>query len=204
MTRASAEPDLPLTDPELPARIRERDPDALSAVVQTYLPQVLRAARGAGLTETQADDVAQATFTTFIDTAPRFEGRSHVRTWLFGILYRKLAEGRRQLGRDRQYDDIDEVVEGRFNAAGRWSEPPRPPDAEFESRETRGQIDDCLEASPLQQRLAFTLREVEGLSTSEICNILGVSSTNLGVMLYRIRNRLRECLESKDVRGPVS
>ena len=45
--------------------------------------------------------------------------------------------------------------------------------------------------------MAFVLREVEGLSSEEICKILEVSSTNLGVMLFRLRNRVRECLEAK-------
>ena len=47
--------------------------------------------------------------------------------------------------------------------------------------------------------MAFILREVEGLDTDEICKILGVTRTNLGVLLYRVRNRLRECLETKGV-----
>ncbi len=54
---------------------------------------------------------------------------------------------------------------------------------------------------PLQQRMAFVLREVEDLSTVEICKILDVTRTNLGVLLYRARNRLRECLESKGIKG---
>ncbi|HUH02956.1 MAG TPA: sigma factor-like helix-turn-helix DNA-binding protein [Kofleriaceae bacterium] len=58
----------------------------------------------------------------------------------------------------------------------------------------------CLQDAPGQQRTAFVLREVEGLSTAEICNILEVSATNLGVMLHRLRNRLRECLERKGIR----
>ena len=49
--------------------------------------------------------------------------------------------------------------------------------------------------------MAFILREVEGLATEEICKILGVTRTNFGVLLYRVRNRLRECLEAKGVRG---
>ena len=53
----------------------------------------------------------------------------------------------------------------------------------------------------MQQRSAFYLRETEGLSTSEICKILEVTRTNLGVLLYRGRNRLRECLETKGVSG---
>ena len=60
-------------------------------------------------------------------------------------------------------------------------------------------IEGCMELLPDAQRFAFVLREVEELSTGEICKILGVTRTNLGVMLYRARNRLRECLESKGV-----
>ena len=59
----------------------------------------------------------------------------------------------------------------------------------------------CLEDVPERQRVAFTLREVEGFETEEICKILDVSANNLGVLLYRARNRLRECLESKGLEG---
>ncbi len=182
-----------------PERIRAGDPVALRAVVSRYLGQVLRAARGAGLTPEQAEDVTQATFTTFIENAPRFEGRSHVRTWLFGILYKKIAEKRRARDRDRKLDDIDQVFEARFDHAGGWARPPRPADADFEDQEIGGAISECLDAAPTQQRMAFVLREVEGLSTEEIRKILGVTVTNLGVILYRIRNRLRECLEGKGI-----
>jgi len=183
--------------PDLPARIRDRDPEALTAVVDAYLDQIVRAARGAGLDPAQAEEVAQNTFATFIETAPRFEGRSHVRTWVFGILYRKLQEARRGFAKDRRMDDIDDAFESRFTETGSWSQPPRGPDDQLFAKEARKEIGDCLEAAPENQRLAFTFREVEGLSTREICKILDVSATNLGVMLYRVRNRLRDCLETK-------
>ena len=186
-----------LDDPELASRIRERDEQVLTAVVDAYLDQILRAARGAGLDPQQAEDITQNTFTTFIETAPRFEGRSHVRTWIFGILYRKIQEARRGYAKDRQMDDIDEVFEARFDDKRRWSRPPRGPEDELFTKEAGREIDDCLEAVPDRQRMAFVLREVEGLSTQEICKILESSTTNVGVMLFRARNRLRECLESK-------
>jgi DNA-directed RNA polymerase specialized sigma24 family protein len=109
-----------LGDPSLAARVRAREPATLRLVVQTYLPQILRAARGAGLDPSAAEDVVQATFATFIETASRFEGRSHVRTWLFGILFRKLSEFRRGRARDRTMDSIDDLIERRLTqmAAG--------------------------------------------------------------------------------------
>lgn len=188
-----------LESPELPTLIRAGDRDAIRTVVETYLGQVLRAARGAGLDAHQAEDVTQATFATFIEAAPRFEGRSRVRTWLFGILYKKIAEARRQLEKERRADSIDEVFESRFDSEGNWSRPPRPADADLADAETREAITQCLDGAPTRQRMALVLREVEGFSTDEICKILDVTVTNLGVMLYRIRNRVRECLEEKGI-----
>ena len=187
-------------DPDLVARIRSSDPAALETVVDSYLAQILRAARGAGLGPQEAEDVPQDTFATFIEKAPDFEGRSRVRTWLFGILYKKIAEARRARQRDRQMDEIDEAFERRFDAAGGWSTPPLPVDVALHHEEVKREIFACLDAAPLRQALAFTLREVEELSTEEVCNVLDVTVTNLGVMLHRIRHRVRDCLEAKGVR----
>ncbi len=155
--------------PDFAARIRRSDPEAIQLVVRLYLGQIFRAALGAGLDAQRAEDVAQSTFTTFIETAQRFEGRSHVRTWLFGILYKKVAEARRAAGRDLQTDDIDQVVEQRFKTGGSWMQPPRPIDEQLYDTEVRQGIEECLEAVPGQQRMAFVLREVQGFATEEIC-----------------------------------
>ncbi len=156
-------------DPDFAERVRQRDPDALAAVTSAYLAQILRAARGAGLHPLRAEEVTQATFTTFIEAAPRFEGRSHVRTWLFGILYKKIAEARRNEQRAGQLEDIDEVVEKRFAPDGRWAQPPRPVDARLYDAEIRRGIEECLEGLPTKQRMAFILREVQELESKEVC-----------------------------------
>lgn len=181
-------------------QVRQGDRDAVALVVHAYLEQVIRAARGAGLDAAQAEDVTQATFMTFIETASRFEGRSRLRTWLFGILFRKIAESRRIRRREENTDDVEREFDKRFDAAGNWMRPPRPADAELEAGEIRAAIEGCLEGAPQNQRVAFTLRDIEGFDTPEICDILEVTSNNLGVMLHRVRNRLRECLEIKGVR----
>ncbi len=188
-----------IDDPQFAKRIRAADPEALGAVVKAYLGQIHRAARSAGLDPERAEEVTQATFTTFIEKAKNFEGRSHVRTWLFGILYHKIRETRRQLQQERQMDEIDESFENRFDAKGSWVRPPQPVDVQLYASEIREHFEDCLETAPTQQRMAFVLREVDGLSSDEICNILDISSTNLGVIIYRVRNHLRECLEAKGV-----
>ena len=189
-----------LDDPGLAARLRAGEPAALELVVQAYLPQILRAARGAGLDPSQAEDVTQATFTTFIETVSRFEGRSHVRTWLFGILYRKVSERWRGTARDREMDVLDDVMEHRFDVNGSWSRPQPTADTRVYAREIRVHLGTCLDELNPAQRYAFLLREVHEFTTNEICKILDVTTTNLGVMLYRARNRLRECPVAAGVR----
>lgn len=191
----------PVDDERLATSVRAGDREAFKAVVHAYLGQIVRAARGAGLDAHDAEDVAQSTFATFMEVSHRFEGRSSVRTFLFGILYKKIAEARRQLRKTQRFDTIDDVVEERFQTDGSWQRPPRPIDLKLQDAEIRGAIDGCLERVSSQQRMAFVLREIEDLDTAEICKILDVSRTNLGVLLYRARNSLRECLEDKGVRG---
>jgi RNA polymerase sigma-70 factor (ECF subfamily) len=183
---------------DITQRIRNRDPEALKSVVQAYLPQVFRAARALGFHSGEAEDLVQSTFLTFFEAAPRFEGRSHVRTFLFGILYKKIAEARRQLSREHRMAPIEEVREEHFQPDGTWVHPPRAPEECVQALEDRERFMDCIEALPVNQRMAFVLREITGLETDDICKILDINRTNLGVLLFRARAHLRGCLEKKD------
>ncbi len=79
--------------------------------------------------------------------------------------------------------------------------PPRSVELGVYDLEVRQRIQECLDRLPAQQRMVFILREVEEFGTEEICKILGITRTNSGVVLFRARNRLRECLEAKGVKG---
>ena len=181
----------------------------IEAAVELYFLQIFRAARGAGLDDTEAEEITQETFATLLERADDFEGRSQLRTFLFGILYNKLREHRRWLGKQRRQESIDDsevedpldALAGRFDDAGFWIHPPQGPEDFTEARETRQLLAHCMEGAPPAQRMAFLLREVEGLKSAEICKILGVSSTNLGVMMHRFRNRVRSCLEVQGLGG---
>ena len=83
-------------------------------------------------------------------------------TWLFGILYKKIAEARRARQRDRQMDEIDEAFERRFDASGHWSTPPQPVDTDLHHKEVETESLRLPSiAAPLRQTLAFILTEVE-------------------------------------------
>jgi RNA polymerase sigma-70 factor, ECF subfamily len=209
-TYSAVEPDSLRDGDRRPARgesgerteaIRRRDPDALEAVVRETLPALVRAARGAGLSLDRAEDAAQETLLAFLAQAERFDGQARILTYLFGILFHKIGDERRREARDARADPIDEVVESRFAPLGRWRRPPAGPAADLGRAELARYLTECLEGVPERQRAAFVLREVEGLDTEEVCKVLEVTANNLGVLLYRARNRLRECLESRGIEG---
>lgn len=186
-----------MTPPALLERLRRRDPEALAEAVRDHARALYRAARAMGFSEHEAEDLAQDVFLTFLEKLDGFEGRSQLRTWLFGILHRKALERRRAAAADERTDPIDEVFESRFDANGKWSRPPADLERLFLSAELGVLIRGCMDGLPATQREAFVLREVEGLETADICKILEVSVTHFGVLMHRARARLRECLESK-------
>ena len=182
---------------EFLARLRQREPDALTEAVQEHARPLLRAAKALGFPAQEAEDMVQDVFTTFIERIDRFEGRSQLRTWLFGILHNKALERRRATAVDDRMDPIDTVFESRFDANGQWARPPAELERLLLSKEAGVLIHLCMEELPANQRGVFVLREVEGIETTEICKILEISVTNLGVLMHRARTRLRECLEAK-------
>lgn len=187
--------------PDTVEAIRRRDTSVLESVVREVIPGLLRSARAAGLSRDRAEDTVQATLLVFVARAEDFDGRARVSTWIHGILLRKIQESRKAVRREEREEAIDRVVEARFDATERWSRPPRGPLEALVRGEFRAELESCLGDLSDRQRLAFTLREVEGFETREICKILEVTANNLGVLLYRARNGIRECLEAKGYRG---
>ena len=184
---------------DIVTRLRERDSSTLEAVVREHARHLYRMSRVLGFSDQETEDLVQDTFTVFLQTLDRFEGRSQIRTWLIGILYRKAHERRREQSREKKSDPIDAVFESHFDHRGHWRKPPEDLERLFASKEIGVLIAECLRGVPLAQRQAFLLREIEGLETKEICKTLGLTVTHFGVLLHRARNRLRECLVAKGV-----
>lgn len=179
-------------------RLRSRDPEALSQAVHENARPLFRAARGMGFTAEDAEDVVQDVFVTLLRRADSFEGRSQLRTWLFGILHRKALESRRAAAHDLAASDpIDETFESRFNLNGSWLRPPADIEELMQSAEIGAMISRCMEGLGPLQREVFVLREVQGFTTTEICGMLALTAGNVGVLIHRARVRLRECLEAR-------
>lgn len=142
-------------------------------------------------------DLVQETFLAVVKGAV-FSGNSGTRTWLIGILRHKIADHFRRASRtpDAPGTDPEEEL---FNESGRWATPPGnwpfDPTKELDRKQFRKMLQLCLKGLAPKRASVFVLREMEGLSTEELCKEFGTTTTNIWVMLHRARLALRACLE---------
>jgi RNA polymerase sigma-70 factor (ECF subfamily) len=149
-----------------------------------------------------AEDLVQETFLSALHARESFQGRSSEKTWLTAILKHKLVDHLRKQAREKpmeQGDLLDDLADRQFDHKGHWKTGPAKwavnPLKLFEQKAFWKVLQDCL--SEISDRLAqvFTLRELEGMDTEEICKIMDISATNAWVMLHRARGFIRDCLE---------
>ncbi len=181
--------------------LHQREPEAIRDVVEALARPLYRAARGMGFSRADAEDLVQDVFATFIATLDRFEGRSRVSTWVFGILHRKALERWRESAKEDAHDPVDEIFASQFDGTGVWTSAPVDLERLVASNEIAEAIGGCVEQLPCGLREVFVLREMQGLDTAEVCKILGRSTTHIGVQLHRARTRLRVCLENRGWKG---
>jgi RNA polymerase sigma-70 factor (ECF subfamily) len=160
-----------------------------------------------------AEEVAQDTWIAVLNGIDRFEGRSSLKTWIYRILInRAMTRGKRenrclafssvweQAGRSSEAAvDPARFISASGASSGAWAAAPRPWEDQPEQRllcgEVRERLDEAIAQLPDSQRTVITLRDVEGWSSSEVCNTLDISETNQRVLLHRARAKVRRAME---------
>jgi RNA polymerase sigma-70 factor (TIGR02943 family) len=154
-----------------------------------------------------AEDAVQEALAGALQNARAFGGRAALKTWVFAILKHKIADTLRYKQRVTdassllRSEDEEQDFAALFDARGHWPADERPGDWGNPHETVReGQFwrvfEACLENLPGAQARVFMMREFIELESDEICNAVEISLSNLNVMLYRARMRLRECLDS--------
>jgi RNA polymerase sigma-70 factor (ECF subfamily) len=190
------------SDAALLERLRSGDEAAFVMLVGRYHQPLVRLARSIVSSAAVAEEAVQDTWLGVVRGIDRFEGRSTIRTWLFRILVNRARTAGAREERTVAVDS-EAVNPARFDTAGQWIDPV----ARWE-QELDGRLDSAvwapilrsaLDQLPARQRTVVVLRDVEGLSSEEVCTVLGISGGNQRVLLHRGRGRMREILDT-DVR----
>jgi RNA polymerase sigma-70 factor (ECF subfamily) len=157
----------------------------------------------------RAEDLVQETFLAALKARGSFRGGSTERTWLISILKRKIIDGFRKKysSRESSLGTLDErVSDGDFYRredpfSGHWLEGRGPhsnsflPEGELEEEQLREFINRCIDHLPPQLATVFIMRMIDEEDSGTICKELGITTSNLWVMLHRARLRMRDCLE---------
>lgn len=184
-------------------RLRSGDERAFETLVDRYDGSLRRVARTFVRTPSAVEDVVQETWLGVLRGLHAFEGRSSLRTWIFGILVNQARTRARRDARSLPFSAL-ETADGpsvdpeAFGTDGRWASAPSRLDGDPEtgllSGELRSQLLRTVERLTDEQRAVITLRDLVGCSAPEVCELLGITDGNQRVLLHRARTRVRTAL----------
>jgi RNA polymerase sigma-70 factor (ECF subfamily) len=142
----------------------------------------------------------QEAWLAVVEGLDRFQGRSSLRTWIYRIVAniartRAVRESRATPFSAFEHEEGPSVDPERFAPDGHWSTPPEPW-RPLLGAEVRELVERAIATLPQTQRQVITLRDVEGWSADEVCNVLELSETNQRVLLHRARSKVRAALEA--------
>ena len=198
----------PVGTAALADQLRNGDPEAFSKLLDLYGASMQRVARGYVSSSELAEDVVQETWIAVFKGIDKFEGRASLRTWIFTILIN--VAKKHGLAERRYTDTAVRVMTGgtvdpdRFRDAGdplpgHWKEPPAPfpdtPEGSVLGRELVELARRELDKLPERQRIVVTMRDMLGFDSSEVVELLDISTANQRVLLHRGRAAVRQVLE---------
>ena len=212
----AADPESAQDEQELVEALRRGDESAFRQLVERHQASMLRVASFYVRDRAVAEEVVQETWVAVLDGLARFEQRSSLKTWIFRILSNRAKTRAQREGRSVPFsalagseeDDTTEpaVDPARFldaehpQAPRGWASPPHSwaslPHERLVSAETRERLRGAIEKLAPAQQTVIALRDVEGWSATEVCDLLEISEVNQRVLLHRARSRVRQALES--------
>ena len=198
-------------DSRLVEALRDRDERAFEQLTREYNASLLRVAQIYVTSRAVAEEVVQETWLGVLKGIERFEARSSLKTWIFRILTNIAKTRAQREGRTLPFSALERpgavpepaVDPERFlppeheRWPGHWSAKPEPwPEDRLLAAEARTVVEEAIEGLPPAQRAVISLRDIEGWSSEETCNALGVTETNQRVLLHRARSKVRRALEN--------
>jgi RNA polymerase sigma-70 factor, ECF subfamily len=192
----------PAGDDELLEGLRKGDEEAFVALVGRHNRALFFVARSFVPNDAIAEEVVQDTWMAVVRGVNNFEGRCSIKTWLVRIAINRARSTGTRESRTLPLSSSETAVDpDRFDKSGHWITPPEYFIEDAEDRVAAGLMSERIRSSlgdlPESQRQVVTLRDLEGLDSKEVCQLLEISEVNQRVLLHRGRSRLRQDLETK-------
>ena len=189
----------PAEEDDLLRRLRAGDEDAFATLVERHHAPMIRLALSFVRRREVAEEVVQDTWLGLLRGLDRFEGRSSLQTWLYRILVnRARSTGVREQRSVAVADPGATLEAAAFGRDGSWAAPPAPwvddVDDRLSAPAMKSRILELIELLPSAQRQVVTLRDVQGLSSVAVCDVLDITDGNQRVLLHRARTWVRQML----------
>ncbi len=149
----------------------------------------------------KAEDVLQETFLAGVKSLDKYDGRVPIKYWLRGIMRYKIIDSIKANMKEMNESELDSFPEEklkdfkRFGIFSRkvaaWDFSPR---ETFENQEFWQIFSKCLEKMKDPLRSIYMFKEVDGLSSEEVCKAFSISDSNLWVITHRARKQMKQCL----------
>jgi len=178
-----------LTDEQVVQRVLEGDKAFFELLMRRYNRRLFRVSRAILRNDAEAEDVTQEAYVRAYQHLGQFEGRASFSTWLTRIaVHEALARIRRQ----KMHEEIDAMPESQRDGLEELSSSRNSPEENASSNEARLLLEQSFDALPDPYREIFMLRDIEGMSTLETAEVLGISEVNVKTRLHRARALLRK------------
>jgi RNA polymerase sigma-70 factor (ECF subfamily) len=181
-------------------------------LARRFGPALLRLARTFLSSEALAQEAVQETWLAVLEGLDRFRGESSLKTWVFSILANRARSHAKAEGRSLPFSALGNeesggLEESSFTWTGHWSReatpspwpqqaaPQKTAEDQLLLQEELAVAKGALDRLPSGQRAVVLLRDVEGVSSQEACNVLDLTETNQRVLLHRGRLAVRRALE---------
>ena len=173
------------SDTEVVSRVLEGDTALFEVLMRRHNQRVYRAARAILRDDGEAEDVMQEAYVNAYAHLEQFDGRAQFSTWLTKIaVYEAIARVRKQ----RRYEPLDDAPM-ETTMSNTFS-----PDPERQAfgRELGALIESAVDSLGDGYREVFMLRQIEGLSTAETAEVLGVSQDLIKTRFSRAKHALQQ------------
>jgi RNA polymerase sigma factor (sigma-70 family) len=180
-----------LTDAEVIDRILKGETSLYEVLIRRYNPYLYKVGMSYGYRHQDVEDLMQDTFINAYQSLSRFENRSAFKTWLIKIMLHECYH------KAQKQSSFREVATEAFldKNTPMFSKNNAGVDSAITNRELQSVIEKAILKIPIDYRMVFSLREMNGLSVNETAKTLNITETNVKVRLNRAKAMLRKELE---------